>query len=723
MAIAGMFTLATLSTSAAHTKKASAGMIETVGTLYTPIAALLSLIVLRRRYGILEWLSLGVMTLSVLCFTFLWKEASTDPHLSTDGNSEAVTFIVASCCLSALGSVCAERIYKERSSGIGISRGEGFYIYKVHLDATSLLFSLILWVAQTKLKVRLDPNNDEWFGPWGTGEAFYVAITIAESWFAGLLTRNFSTVFRAIVSLFTVVIVVYLLESAICVAFPSVPCTARFVGGDLPCAMLVAVISFSAAIFQTGRLNIIEMKNRYGSFAGFGNGADPNEETSRTPSPSNVFRRCWVCISSTFCNFENMRKYVFRYFLMVAFILSDAGRTLSLQKAYSLTTITPQSLVIACFTLGVIVATCITMYNGSTDLGEHISRSRLLKMTFGWRRVHYYMPVAILFAAAQTLQALAYSSGVSAAVSTALGYTYMPIAALSSFWLLDKPKTYMWIEWIALIILTLTSMIFGYLQSEESQGTGENSLLGMLFVVASAATSAWGSLFAEKKLRSEMKLTSENFAEKSLPFYVQKVGLDLGSILVSLLFGLPIAGLLSSRVKDSFWKLRPLSTDCDAYCQSTVLPQNRSHYGLQIQCFLDGVAENCSTCAPGVPALCDCACDWGVWVDWREQWLICSIALFFNFVQGWLTGQVNKEFSTVDRAIAQSSTILVIYFIGSPLLGDRASQSQPLTLMALIVPLSTALFNLSANELKKVIREAATSFQAASFQPGVHETS
>jgi len=253
-----------------------------------------------------------------------------------------------------------------------------------------------------------------------------------------------------------------------------------------------------------------------------------------------------------------------------------------------------------------------------------------------------------------------------------LGYTYMPLSALASYWFLGK--YYIWLEWVGLSVLTLASCVFGIVQS---MSTGDNSsvvnqfkasdLLPMVFVVGAACCSVCGSLAAEKLMKQE-----------NLPFHIQKVRLDVGSMMTTIVL-LPMIGYISSRPQDAFWRSRPLQRDCYIKCQG-----------------------NGNMCSNGSGDECHCDCGHGLFVAWNE---VVVFALFVNIAQGWLNGKVIKQFSTVLRAVAQSSTILFIYFIGEPLV-NGTKHSWPLTLVACLVPLSTATFMVSVSEMEKVMNLA-----------------
>jgi len=217
-------------------------------------------------------------------------------------------------------------------------------------------------------------------------------------------------------------------------------------------------------------------------------------------------------------------------------------------------------------------------------------------------------------------------------------------------------------------VLTFACGIFGFLQNFLTRGPddGGSQILAMLLVVASACASVMASLVSEKVLQEE----------DHLPFRVQKVSLDIGSVVGTLVL-LPIIGFVSARPQDAFWKVRPV----DPHCAEKV-------------CWEVSASGYCSN------PLCTCPCSSAFWVAWDNWWVIVALAV--NVLQGWLTGVVIKQFSTVLRAIAQGTTILAIYFVGDPLL-NHTQLNLTLTLIALIVPLSTALFNVAVSEMERVM--------------------
>merc|ERR1719436_1384195 len=105
---------------------------------------------------------------------------------------------------------------------------------------------------------------------------------------------------------------------------------------------------------------------------------------------------------------------------------------------------------------------------------------------------------AFLFALSAFFGSMAFAMGASAAAKDAAGRIYTPTAALLSRWILGK--FYMWLEWLALIILTLSCTVFGLLDTSCSKGA---SIAGLICAVCSGITSAVNSLVMEKLMRSE----------------------------------------------------------------------------------------------------------------------------------------------------------------------------------------------------------------------------
>jgi len=355
---------------------------------------------------------------------------------------------------------------------------------------------------------------------------------------------------------------------------------ARFYSGSIPSSLLALVIVIAAVVFQTGRLNVQALLAQMPASAAVRRRSMEADRDGRS--------RLALSIRQALSP-RSLGRQRLTYGSLIAFIVSDASRTLSQQRALSGSMITPQTMVLACYGGGIVVASTLIVVSlpgcGWSSLKQAYSPRRILR----------YLPCGLLFALSSTMLAAAYALGISPALSTALGYLYIPVAALASRFVLGK--YYMWLEWLALLVLTFACGIFGFLQSFFTHGTdgGDYQWLAMLFVVGSACASVMASLVSEKVLQEE----------DHLPFRVQKVSLDIGSVVGTLVL-LPIIGYVSSRPQDAFWKVRPISSDC---------PRDSG-------CWEVSSGGYCSN------PQCTCPCSNAFWVGWDSWGVIMALAVF-----------------------------------------------------------------------------------------------
>jgi len=267
---------------------------------------------------------------------------------------------------------------------------------------------------------------------------------------------------------------------------------------------------------------------------------------------------------------------------------------------------------------------------------------------------------------------MSFTQGITSALFVVLGKFYTPVAALAARWVMGK--FYMWLEWFALLILTLASIAFGYLQSLGSgtdAGPKGAPVAAMVCVLVSAAVSALASLVTEKILKGEQ-----------VPFHMQKVRLDVGSIVSSLAL-LPVLGCIATRAQDIPWALRPYD-----------------HHS----CPTDSVCWDLRAGGCGNPD-CHCECTRGIFAGWNTPVLFWAVVI--NTAQGWLVGKVTQQFSVIHRAIADSFSLLAIYFICDPLFNGTSLSNACLNLVAFIVPVSTATFSVATSEMQKVFAAEA----------------
>merc|ERR1719240_1926133 len=230
----------------------------------------------------------------------------------------------------------------------------------------------------------------------------------------------------------------------------------------------------------------------------------------------------------------------------------------------------------------------------------------------------------------------AYSAGISATMATVLGYLYMPLSAVLSNWIFGR--WYGWLEWQALLLITLGAILFAVLQ-QSGRSSSDTSKLGICSILFAVVLSCAGSLLAEKIMKSNA----------DIPFYTQKVHLDLGGFLlaVAMLF---VIGCVSTRPKDAFWKDRLVN------------------------------GEEAS----------------GLFVGWEPK-TFSAVAL--SLVQGWVGGLLAKKLSSVVKAAAQCLSLLVIYYIG-----DLVLRGLPFdwafSTIAMVVMLSVQIFVQAGQRVK-----------------------
>eukprot|EP00927_Polykrikos_kofoidii_P040018 TRINITY_DN3428_c0_g2_i1.p1 TRINITY_DN3428_c0_g2~~TRINITY_DN3428_c0_g2_i1.p1 ORF type:complete len:800 (+),score=80.95 TRINITY_DN3428_c0_g2_i1:98-2497(+) len=604
-----------------------------LGNAYLPIALFLSLVLLKRSYGILEWSSLAIMTLVLVLVGELYI-AGAGEGIAKKVSTLSSLYTLLSAALSAFGSTLMERIYKGRSTRVRETFGvsANFHIFRFHLDvATFLIFGI--WAVVLVASPNSSSQNLNFF-QWPWQEVVWVLALSVQSWLAGMMVMRFSTV--------SVSLVDTIVALAMFVVFKP---EAR----DFMMIFVCLMMGASALIFEQGRKIIASLR------------ALVHDDSSS--------RLSFMVLSLSDLNYSTCRGLAVTYGSLIIFVTSDAGRTLSQQLALGNSMIVSQSMVVVSYVAGVSVATAITVASAKTSA----ERWEGLRLAYSPWMILKYFPSAVLFAVSSALLSLSFGLGVSASLSAALGYIYMPISAILSSIMFGKYYTA--VEWLSLVILTSAAASFGFLQKNlaNSGDGGNNSLGGMGCVVLSATSSVLASLVAEKFLK-----------EECLPFHIQKVRLDLGSVIASV-FLMPLIGFISDRPQDAWWKNRPVSSDCPTHSTCWVKSS-------------DWLNQYCS--APD----CECECGNGFFVAWGP---VTIVALAIYVLQAWLTGIVIKQFSTVSRAIAQASTILAIYFIGAPLLDPHSIHSLSLTIVALIVPLSTTIFMVSVSELQKVADVAA----------------
>lgn len=682
--------------------------VQVLGYMYMPFSALLSQWVFNKHYGMLETMSLSMVTLAVMAYMSLrsrykllyeYQDKSIINWFNDHVRTPGVSLVLTAVCFSAVASILAERIFKQVSAGV--LRVEGlrhnrFYMWKVHLDLVTLIVLLVIWalphgaclIDSTDMQCDED-DIPEWFGKWTYRELLLSCALVIDSWTAGLMTKHFSTVIRSMVASLAMVIFVL-------VSDPLFEGTSyRWDVRGFPQVLLMIIIFMSALIFQTGRINLRTIrKNMHltdetssaprpsaGTVPAEGEGGVDVEEDEEEASSD------FVASEATFCNgvlplLMQTLRFVGRYSLIILYILMDAIRNLLNNYALRSSMINPNSMTIVMFGCSILIMAIKTYSStGCTGLWKALDVNKIVM----------YFPVAILGAITACMTSMAYALGISPALATVLGKIYTPVLAIGSIWI--TRKYYMWLEWFALTIMTLAVISFGYLSEYDiEKGLDLSRADAMWLCAGGAVSSAFMSLLSEKLLKRETD-----------PFSVQKMRMDIGSTLFTFLF-VPIISLVSNRNKDVVWFSRPVDGSCDV---DICYPEPSTPNWPWIQ-------HNESVCLPpdmGGPCGGACACHQGLFIGWeREPMLFMALAV--NILYGLLVGQIVMRFSSIHRAMSDAVSLILLYWLGDPLMkklifGTPISESYNdfiLDFLSFIMPLSAVTFMLASSEMEKVMR-------------------
>lgn len=630
-----------------------------------PLCALLSALIFRRHYGWLEIHGLAFLTLSIMIFVELGARAT-----GLSESSEAVAFNLISIAFSCLSSVYLEKLLKPKYNERSIL-DQHFYIQKVWLEIGGLLLSFpgLLILRAVSMKQSL------FFGSWL--EMIQMAFTgwmcaaimarVVQSWFTGYVSKYLSTLARSVIQCLAVIVVHF---------WDLFFGTSE--GWDLVVTLLAFVVCLSAVMYQTGRrITSAEpgalqasvpngqaesapgsLVRHTGSSPAFGADArsaapvrsdrcslipdaqliscefdeleilaTPSEAEPAQPGPSiGLLDRTWYKQATRINNqlttwLSSSAGLSAQVLCVVAFILADVSRNLINAWAIKDTPIVEQSLVWAMSASSIPIGIAMSM---ALD-GREGACAALL-----WRDALTCFPVAACFSLGQTLQIKAYGAGISASVNTVLGYFYMPMSALLSRWVFQR--AYSALEWLSLVLLSLTAVVFCLLRNSRSS-EASTSTLAIACCIGSVVSSCIGSLMCEKIMKA-----------RPYPFYTQKVHLEFGGLATAtaMLF---IVGSLSSRPEDAFWKQRSV----------------------------DGVMKA------------------GLFVGWSFK---TAAALTAAVLQSWLGGLVSKRLSTVVRSVAQCLSLLIIYFFGDLVLRGMAFD-WIVGAAAVVVALSVQVFTLA----------------------------
>lgn len=183
-----------------------AGAIKIVGQLRLPCIVLFSTLLLGRRYSIVQWQVLAMITTS--CIAFVLLKGGGREREGKAWNAAGMCQVLAWVLLNVLGGIAAEHTYKSRVA-------LPYYMQKVSADCCFLLVSLVMLLVvvpyfqpdEDICDKRRRPNG--FFDSWDMRTVVVVAFLYLDAWVGNLLLKEFSGVTRSIAKAFGVSIVYF----------------------------------------------------------------------------------------------------------------------------------------------------------------------------------------------------------------------------------------------------------------------------------------------------------------------------------------------------------------------------------------------------------------------------------------------------------------------------------------------------------------------------------
>uniref|UniRef100_A0A7S0A9L7 Sugar phosphate transporter domain-containing protein n=1 Tax=Pyrodinium bahamense TaxID=73915 RepID=A0A7S0A9L7_9DINO len=182
-----------------------AGTIKIVGQLRLPMLALLSTVLLARKYSVVQWQVIAMITTSCMSFVLLKGQGRHDSgkRWKWTGLSQLFAWVV----LNVLGGIAAERAYK--------TRGSPFYAQKVSEDFGHLLVALVMLLVivphfnpdENILNQKCRPHG--FFDSWDARTVVVVIFLFLDAWIGNMLLKEFSGVTRSVAKAFAISVVYF----------------------------------------------------------------------------------------------------------------------------------------------------------------------------------------------------------------------------------------------------------------------------------------------------------------------------------------------------------------------------------------------------------------------------------------------------------------------------------------------------------------------------------
>ena len=662
-----------------------------------PVAAFFSQLYFKRPYTAMMWICFFMMTFSLCTFIALRERYRECPAFSDIrcGSREAVLWIESNMnvrsliygfvgmSLNVLASILSERLFHTWK--------DNFAVLKINMDFAAVIVAGIGWalVNHSSSTVKKEFNAFESWGTWQILDYVYVVILVTWSWLQGLIIMKQSTVLKTMVSETALITVLCILD--LCSKD-----TYNFGVRMGPSLMLVLIVYMSFVLFRTAE--VYEDERKYHVQAVAENVEDSEEDTLEDAED---WWRCespwWGCFDKKIKGMailpaeeEEMGGSTMDTQMLVislVYAVTDTSRTLLNSYALSSSQINPNSMSFLSFLVGLVFASAMTWRSHGLGCNREVDEesgqksSKSLLQAWNFKKILEYGRSSLLQAVTMCLGNMAYAFGLSPPMAAVLGKVYTPVLAVGERVVLKKRRKA--VEWIAVIILTLGTFTFLYLQIydfEEGLGKAMKNLFPLILCIASACASAFQALVSQGIYE----------ANRDVDFYMNKVRFDAGSAVFTLLV-VPLLSLTASRAKDVVWLPRTVDADCDVdQCWPKVSSLSNGgslHFPWSMeQSMLTCTNDMCT----GV-----CSCQSGLLAGWGLQPALYAF-LAISVLYGILVGIIYDKYGSLHRAKCDAFGLLLTYWIGNPLLnflvkGEsfRSSLSDVcLNIVSFIVPLA-----------------------------------
>ncbi|CAJ1352787.1 unnamed protein product [Effrenium voratum] len=670
-----------------------------------PVSAFISQLYFKRRYSPMMWICFLMMTFSLCTFIALRERYKECPLFSDIqcGSKQAVLWIqqnvnttgtiyaFVGMVLNVVGSILAERLFHAWK--------DNFAVLKINMDFAAMIAAGIGWavVYNGDDVTKKEFNAFELWGSWKWMDYAHVVIIVVDSWMGGLVVMKLSTTVKTMIRNSALLSVLLLLDSLSQETY-------NFGVRMGPSLMLAMIVYMSFMLFRTAevyederKLRVIDvselprMKSKVFS--------DFEAEDEEDDSP------WWQCNSPWLGCYD--RKWKGEpdapeeqppekagsgmdsqmMIISLVYAATDTTRTLLNSYALSSSQINPNSMSFLTFLVGLVFASLMTWRahglgcaKADEELGESES-GKGLKQAWSIRKIIEYGNSSMLQAVTMCLGNMAYAFGLSPSMAAVLGKVYTPVLAVGERLILKKRRQP--VEWFAVIILTLGTFAFLWLQIydfEEGLGKAMSNMLPLILCILGAVTAAIQALVSQGIYE----------ANRDVDFYMNKVRFDAGSAIFTLLV-VPLLSLTASRGKDLVWLPRAVEADCDVNaCWPKVTSFSNGgsiHWPWSME-------DSMMTCtAPECTGVC--ACQTGLFAGWGLQPALYAF-LAISVLYGILVGIIYDRYGSLHRAKCDSFGLLLTYWIGNPILnyftkGESFTSSlkdECLDIVSFIVPLA-----------------------------------